>query len=65
MDMRQICNNCPKKDNCKMPQKYKPSYHDYYYTIDGRKVDILKSRIEKYVTNPVVDTPDWEQLSFL
>ena len=48
-----------------MPQKYMPSYHDYYVTSDGRKIDILKSRIEKYVTNPVVDTPDWEQLSFL
>ena len=65
MDMRQICNNCPKNDNCKMPQKYKPSYPDYYYTIDGRKVDILKSRIEKYGTNPVTDVPDWEQPSFL
>lgn len=65
MDMRQICGKCPKKDICKMPQKYKPSYHDYYVTTDGRKVDILQSRIEKYVTNPVVYTPDWEQLSFL
>ena len=65
MDMRQICGNCPKKDSCKMQQKYRSPFPDYYYTIDGRKVDILKSRIKKYVPNPVVYTPDWEQLSFL
>ena len=65
MDMRQICGNCPKKDKCKMPQKYRSPFPDYYYTIDGRKVYILKGRIEKYAKNPVVATPDWEQPSFL
>ena len=65
MDMRKICSNCRERDNCKSPQKYKPSYPDYYVTIEGRKVYILKRRIEKYVTNPVADVPDWEQPSFL
>ena len=65
MDMRQICGNCRKKDICKLPQKYKPSYPDHYVTIDGRRIDILNNRIEKYAKNPVVATPDWEQTSFL
>lgn len=65
MDMRQICGNCPKKDSCKMQQKYRSPFPDYYYTIDGRKVDIVKICTEKYAKNPVAATPDWEQLSFL
>ena len=65
MDMRQVCSNCPVRYKCEMPQKYMPLYPDYYCTADGRKVEILQSRIEQKIPTTVDYTPNWEQLSFL
>lgn len=63
VDMRQYCDNCPKKDSCSLEQKNLSRKSDYYYTRDGRKVEIVKERI-KVFANISYNLQNWEQLSF-
>ncbi len=59
-----LCNTCPVKDTCTLPQKKISVKEDFYYSISGKKVNILEARIKKFNNSYVVTPPDWEQLSF-
>ena len=46
VDMRQYCDNCPRRDTCTLEQKNVSILIDYYYTRDGRRIEVAKARIE-------------------
>ena len=65
VDMRQYCDNCPKKDSCSLEQKNLSRKSDYYYTRDGRRIEVVKARIEaSKVSSTSVDHPNFKQMSF-
>ena len=64
VDMRQYCDNCPKKDSCSLEQKNLSRKSDYYYTRDGRKIYVEEARDkESYNDSSTSDYPHGKQMS--
>lgn len=65
VDMRQYCDNCPRRDTCSLEQKNVSILIDHYYTRDGRRIEVVKARIEaSKVSSTNDDHPNFKQMSF-
>lgn len=63
VDMRQYCDNCPRRDTCTLEQKNVSILIDYYYTRDGRRIEVAKARLLAFV-NIKYQPQRWTQPSF-
>lgn len=63
VDMRQYCDNCHIRDTCSLEQKNVSILIDYYYTRDGRRIEVAKARLMAFA-NINYQPQDWTQPSF-